>query len=112
MKVVKLAQYLKKEYLKLNYFSFEIRWASLWVWRNFSWFGGKFQIDQSERPRKTRKPIKFLTECWLLLHEDWQSVVIIEEKFFLNVPFVEDKWPQKTNFPSFTEVKPGIVIQI
>ena len=29
MKVVKLAQYLKKEYLKLHNFSFEIRYAHL-----------------------------------------------------------------------------------
>ena len=112
-----MAQYVKKEYLKLHNFSFEIRLAHLHECGETSAdLAANFKLtNQKGRARRLSQLNAGCCCFWtylLLKTHDWQSGVIIKEIVFLNVPFVEDKWPQKTNFPSFTEVEPGIVIQI
>ena len=96
-----LAHYLKKEYLRLDIFCFEITHAQLRRYGETSAdLAGNFKltnhmaVEANKRRKQTRKSVRIL----------FRIVSSLPSKY---LPFIEEKLPDMTDFPRSIEVKPS-----
>ena len=105
MKVVTSAHNLKKEYLRLDIFCFEITHTQVRRYEETSAdLAGNFKltnhmaVEANKRRKQTRKSVRIL----------FRIVSSLPLKY---LPFFEEKWSQRTSFPSVIEAKPSNKMQ-